>query len=86
MIQNTSYSYDESGRLLEEIVQEAGTDLYVSRISYSYDLHGNVTEEVSYVWGENEWIPASGDKSVYMINDDCQFSGIIEQTMEMAFG
>ena len=26
--------------------------------------------------------PVSGDKSVYMINDDSQFSGIIEQTLE----
>ena len=79
---NTTYNYDESGRVTEEIVQEPGNNLYVSRISYSYDLTGNITEEVSYVWGDNEWTPVSGEKSVYMINDDSQFSGIIEQTLE----
>ena len=79
---NTTYSYDESGRLTEEIAKESGSNTNVSRISYSYDFHGNVTEEVSYVWLNNEWNPVSGDKSVYMINDDSQFSGIIEQTLE----
>ena len=79
---NTTYTYDDAGRLTEEIVQEAGTDMYVSRISYAYDLSGNITEEVSYVRGIDEWTPVSGDKSVYMINDDSQISGVIEQTME----
>lgn len=79
---NTTYFYDESGRVTEEIVQEAGTGIYVSRISYAYDFQGNITEEVSYVWQNNEWKPVAGDKSVYMINDDSQFSGIIEQVLE----
>lgn len=79
---NTTYTYDDAGRLTEEIAREPGSSMNVSRISYSYDFHGNITEEVSYVWVNNEWTPVSGDKSVYMINDDSQFSGIIEQTLE----
>ena len=79
---NTTYNYDESGRVTEEIVHEPGNNLNVSRITYSYDLHGNITEEISYVWVNNEWTPVSGEKSVYMINDDSQFSGIIEQVLE----
>lgn len=79
---NTTYTYDDAGRLTEEIVQEAGTDMYVSRISYAYDLTGNITEEVSYVWGNNEWTPVAGDKSVYTISAESQINGVIEQTLE----
>lgn len=79
---NTTYNYDESGRVTEEIVQEPRNNLNVSRTTYSSDLTGNITEEISYVWGNNEWTPVSGDKSIYMINDDSQFSGIIEQVLE----
>ncbi len=79
---NTTYSYDESGRVIEEIVQEAATDMNVSRISYTYDLSGNVTEEVSYVWGNNEWVPVAGDKLVYTISAESQINGYIEQTLK----
>lgn len=79
---NTTYSYDESGRVIEEIVQEPGTDMNVSRISYAYDLSGNITEEVSYVWGNNEWAPVSGDKLVYTISAESQINGYIEQTLK----
>lgn len=79
---NTAYSYDESGRVIEEIVQEPGTDMNVSRISYAYDLSGNITEEVSYVWGNNEWAPVSGDKLVYTISAESQINGYIEQTIK----
>ena len=79
---NTTYTYDDAGRLTEEIAQEAETDIYLTRISYAYDIPGNITEEVSYVMGFDEWTPVSGDKSVYMINDDSQFSGVIKQTLE----
>ena len=79
---NTTHSYDESGRLVEEVAREAETSTYLSRISYSYDFHGNVTEEVSYVRGNNEWIPVSGDKLVYTINAESQINGFIEQTFK----
>ena len=79
---NTTYTYDDAGRVTEEIAQEAGTDIYISRISYSYDLFGNITEEVSYVRGFDEWTPVSGDKSVYTISAESQINGVIEQTLE----
>lgn len=79
---NTTYTYDGAGKLTEEITKESGSNMNVSRISYSYDFHGNITEEVSYVWINNEWTPVAGDKSVYMINAESQFSGIIEQVLE----
>jgi len=79
---NTTYSYDGSGRVTEEIVQEAGTGIYVSRISYAYDFHGNTTEEVSYVRGNDEWIPTSGYKLDYTISAESQINGYIEQTVK----
>ena len=79
---NTTYSYDVSGRVIEEIVQEPGTDMNVSRISYAYDLSGNITEEVSYAWGNNEWVPVAGDKLVYTISAESQINGYIEQTLK----
>ncbi|HPE75574.1 MAG TPA: T9SS type A sorting domain-containing protein [Draconibacterium sp.] len=79
---NTTYTYDDAGRVTEEIAQEAETDIYISRISYSYDLQGNITEEVSYVMGFDEWTPVSGDRSVYTISAESQINGVIEQTLE----
>lgn len=79
---NTTYSYDNAGRLTEEIAKEPVSNMNISRISYSYDLSGNVTEEVSYVWGNNEWVPVSGDKLVYTISAESQINGYIEQTIK----
>ena len=79
---NTTYTYDNAGRLLEEIAQESVTGIYFSRNTCSYDIHGNITEEVSYTWGNNEWVPVAGDKLVYTISAESQINGYIEQTIK----
>jgi hypothetical protein len=81
-ISNTTYTYDEVGRITEEIEQEAQTDIYLSRNSYSYDFFGNVTEDVSYMRGVEEWVPLNGERSDYMINQYGAQSGVIEQIIE----
>lgn len=81
-VSNTTYSYDNAGRLTEEIAREAETDFYLSRNSYSYDLFGNTTEEVSYIRGFDDWLPVTGSRSVYTINAESQINGVIEQTLE----
>jgi YD repeat-containing protein len=68
-VSNTTYSYDEVGRITEEIVQDAETDYYLPGNSYEYDKFGNITLEVAYVRGVDEWIAISGDtSSVYQYN------------------
>jgi hypothetical protein len=79
---NTTYTYDNAGRLLEEVAQESGTGIYFSRNTLAYDLHGNVTEDISYVMSNNEWVPVSGDKLVYTISAGSQINGYIEQTFK----
>lgn len=81
-VSNTTYSYDGTGRLTEEIAREAGTDFYLSRKTYSYDLFGNTTEEVTYIRGFDDWIPVNGNRSVYTISAESQINGVIEQTLE----
>ncbi len=81
-VSNTTYTYDFNGNLQEEIVQEAQTDVYITRNSYSRDESENLIEEVSYIMGADEWIPVSGEKSVYTISPEGYINGVIEQTLE----
>jgi YD repeat-containing protein len=78
---NTTYTYDEVGRLLEEIVLEAVTDIYLTRNSYSYDNYGNVTEEISYTMGNEEWIVTSGEITTYTYTEG-NVSAEVTQTWE----
>lgn len=80
-VANTTYTYNEKGKVIEEIVQDAATDIYLSRISYSYDDFGNLTEEVSYNMGFDEWIVVSGDKTIYSYTNG-NISEEITQTWE----
>ncbi len=76
-VSNTTYSYDDAGRITEEIEQEAQTDIYLSRNSYSYDYFGNIIEDVNYTRGVEEWIPAGGSKSEYLLNVNGEVVGVI---------
>ena len=77
---NTTYTYDNTGRLTEEIAQEPETDIYLTRISYN-DLN-YINYEVSYVWGVDEWIAVSGERSAYTFSAESQINGVTEQTLE----
>lgn len=79
---NTTYTYDNAGRLIEEVEQESGTGTYFSRNTLAYDLHGNTTEDISYVMNNDEWVPVAGDKLVYTISAGSQINGYIEQTLK----
>ncbi len=81
-VTNTTYKYNESGKLIEEIVQDAVNDIYLLRTSYSYDNFGNLTEEVSHIMRTGEWTLVSGKKSLYSISGDGQISSVTEQTFE----
>ena len=80
-VSNTTYDYDVAGRLTEEIEQEAQTGIYLSRNSYAYDYFGNITEDVYYTRGVDEWIPAGGSKSEYLLNVNGDVVGVIEKTI-----
>lgn len=77
---NTTYTYDEVGRLTEEIAQEAETDFYLTRDTYSYGS-GNTFEEVSYIWTFDEWNPVNGEKRINTIFE-FELTGTLEQTVE----
>lgn len=81
-ISNTTSTYDFNGLLLEEIVQEAETDYYLERTSYSYDEFGKLAEQISYVWGIDDWVPVSGEKTFNTYNVNGQLNGYIQQTMQ----
>lgn len=80
-VSNTTYDYDVAGRLTEEIEQEAQTGMYLSRNSYAYDYFGNITEDVNYTRGVDDWIPAGGSKSEYLLNVNGDVVGVIEKTI-----
>lgn len=75
----TTYTYDETGNLLDEIVQDAESYLYLTRESQKYDNKGNITEEISYIRGDEEWIILSGVKTLYSYDDHGNLTEEIEQ-------
>jgi hypothetical protein len=77
---NTSYTYDDTGILTEEIAQEAGTDIYLTRDTYSYGS-GKTFEEVSYVWAIDEWMPVNGQRKVNTFFETI-LMGAVEQSLE----
>lgn len=81
---NTTYTYDNAGRLTDELLKEPETEMNISRISYAYDLSGNitVTEEFEYNMEINQWFPVSGEKWVNTLTAESQINGVIEQTIE----
>ncbi|MCA1760224.1 MAG: T9SS type A sorting domain-containing protein [Bacteroidales bacterium] len=84
-VSNTTYSYNNTGKLTEEIAQDAETNYYLTRNTYSYDLD-YILEEVSYTWIIDEWIPVAGERSSYSISAEGpsygHMNGILYQTME----
>ena len=84
-VSNTTYSYNNTGKLTEEIVQDAETNYYLTRNTYS-DNPDYIFEEVSYTWITDEWIPVAGEKSSNSISGESPFegyiNGILYQTLE----
>lgn len=83
-VSNTTYTYNSTGKLIDEVVQEPETDMYISRVSYAYDLSGNiiVNEEFIFNPGINQWFLTSGMMLDYTINAESQINGVIEKTWE----
>ena len=83
-ISNTTYTYNNAGRLTDELLEEPETQMNISRISYAYDLSGNitVTEEFEYNMEINQWFPVSGEQWVNTLTAESQINGVIQQTIE----
>ncbi|MCK3685976.1 T9SS type A sorting domain-containing protein [Maribellus sp. YY47] len=81
-VTNTTYSYNDVGAPTGEVIQDAGTDLYLFRNSYDYDYFGNITEDIAYTRGVDEWIISAGEKSVYTVNGNGDITGVTHQTWE----
>jgi hypothetical protein len=79
-VSNTTYSYNNAGKLTEEIARDAETNYYLTRNTYS-NGSGNTFEEVSYIWIIDGWYPVYGDKRVYTIFE-FELTGTLEQTLE----
>ena len=83
-VSNTTYTYDNAGRLTDELLKEPGTEMNISRISYAYDLSGNitVTEEFEYNMEINQWFPVSGEQWINTLTAESQINGVIQQTID----
>jgi hypothetical protein len=79
-VSNTTYSYNNAGKLTEEIVQEPESNNYLTRDTYSYGS-GNTFEEVSYIWNIDKWMPVNGEKRVNTFFE-ILLIGAVEQTLE----
>ncbi len=84
-VSNTTYSYNNAGKLTEEIVQDAETNNYLTRNTYS-DNPDYILEEVSYTWAIDEWIPVAGEKTSNTLSGESPFegynNGILYQSLE----
>ena len=81
-VSNTTYSYNNAGKLTEEIVQDAETNNYLTRNTYSDDPN-YIMEEVSYTWAIDEWIPVAGEKSSNTLSPlEGYNNGILYQSLE----
>ncbi|MFA5330190.1 MAG: T9SS type A sorting domain-containing protein [Prolixibacteraceae bacterium] len=76
---NTTYSYNATGELLEEIAQDANTDDYLTRNSTEYDEHGNLTAEVSYYLNDELWTISEGNKYLYTYDGNGNVKEEIDQ-------
>ena len=77
-VSNTTYTYNNAGKLIEEIVKEAATNNYFAKNTFSYDSD-YILEEISYVWELGEWVPAAGERSAYTISAERQINGVYYQ-------
>lgn len=84
-VSNTTYTYNNAGKLTEEISRDAETNYYLSRNTYS-DNPNYILEEVSYTWIIDGWIPLSGERSSNTLSGESPFegynNGILYQTLE----
>ena len=83
-VSNSTYTYDNSGRLVDEVLQEPETGMIISRIGYAYDLSGNntITEELVYDADINQYHMINGEWIDYSINSQGQIIGYIEKVVE----
>jgi hypothetical protein len=84
-VSNTTYSYNNAGKLTEEISRDAETNYYLTRNTYS-DNPNYIMEEVSYTWIIDGWIPVAGERSSKTLSAESPFegynNGILYQTLE----
>ncbi|WP_372946738.1 T9SS type A sorting domain-containing protein [Mariniphaga sp.] len=84
-VSNTSYTYNNAGKLTEEIVRDAETNYYLTRDTYS-DNPDYIFEEVSYTWIMDGWISVTGERASRTISAESPFegynNGILYQTLE----
>ena len=77
---NTTYAYNNAGKLIEEIARQAATNNYFTKNTFSYDSD-YILEEVSYVWELNGWVPVAGERSAYTISAESQINGVYYQSI-----
>ncbi len=84
-VSNTTYTYNDAGKLTEEIIKDAETNNYLTRTTYSDNPH-YIFEEVSYIWVTDQWTPVSGEKSSRTLSGESPFegynNGILYQSLE----
>lgn len=72
------YTYDEMGRLVEQIMTDPILGMYFTRIVFGYDDHGNMTEYLNYIW-EDEWVLSYGNSTQYVYSPE---GYIVEETFQ----
>lgn len=84
-VSNTTYTYNNAGKLTEEIAQDSETNYYLTRITYSDDPN-YIFEEVAYTWIIDGWISVNGERASRTLSAESPFegynNGILYQTLE----
>ncbi|MBK6281307.1 MAG: T9SS type A sorting domain-containing protein [Draconibacterium sp.] len=83
-VSNSTHTYNNSGRLVDEVLHEPETGMIISRIGYAYDLSGNntITEEFAYDADINRYHIINGEWIDYSRNSQGQIIGYIEKVVE----
>jgi hypothetical protein len=73
---DNQYTYDEMGRLIEQIMQDPIMGMDLTMISYGYDDYDNMTEYLVYYW-EEEWVLNYGNSTQFVYSPE---GFILEET------
>jgi hypothetical protein len=76
---NTTYTYNASGELLEQLSTEPFAGTNVMKTTWAYDTHGNMTEMVFYYWYGSEWEITDGYKTIYTYDNNGNITEEISQ-------